>query len=193
MMPKCGRLFVISAPSGTGKSTLIGRACAEIPRVRHSVSATTRPKRGYEEEGVHYHFLERADFHDMITRNEFLEWAPVFGEYYGTPRSAVEARLRRGDDVIMDLDVWGALQVKRMRPDARLIFLMPPSLAELGNRLRARASEPEEKIASRISKAEEEMSRRHLYDHVIVNDDLEVAFGELRRLLLGSRGEEGLR
>ncbi len=193
MMRRRGHLFVISAPSGTGKSTLIGRSCAELPHVRHSVSATTRPRRDYEEDGVHYHFLEKPDFHDMITRNEFLEWAHVFGEYYGTPGSEVEAHLRRGDDVIMDLDVGGALQVKRMRPDARLIFVMPPSLEELGNRLRTRATEPDEKIASRISKAEEEMARRHLYDHVIVNDDVEVAFGELRRLLLQSRGEENLR
>lgn len=193
MMRQCGRVFVLSAPSGTGKSTLIARSCEEIPGVRHSISATTRPKRDYEEDGVHYRFMERADFHEMTANDEFLEWARVFDEYYGTPRSEVEARLSGGEDVIMDLDVRGALQVRERRADAILVFLMPPSLEELGDRLRRRATESEEKIEARLSRAEEEMAQSRHYDHVIVNDDIEAAFQAFKELILARREEENLR
>ncbi len=188
-MRQQGHIFVISAPSGTGKSTLIAHSCEELPRVWHSISATTRPRRALEEDGVHYHFLKKSDFHEMITKNEFLEWAHVYGEYYGTPQGDVEAHLSRGDDVIMDLDVQGALQIKRRRADASLIFVMPPSLDALRDRLKGRATESDEKMESRLSEAEEEMTQRYLYDHVIINDDMEAAFRKLRDLLLKRRGE----
>lgn len=189
MMQSRGRLFVISAPSGAGKSTLIDRSCRELPNIWHSISATTRPRREYEEDGVHYYFMERPRFDEMIARNEFLEWAHVFEECYGTPAEAVDARLAGGDDVIMDLDVQGALQVKRRRAETSLVFVMPPSLDELSTRLEQRATETGEDAELRLSRAEEEMAQSHQFDHVIINDDLEVAFQELKKIILNHRGE----
>ncbi len=189
MMQSRGRLFVISAPSGAGKSTLIDRSCRELPNIWHSISATTRPRREYEEDGVHYYFMERPRFDEMIARNEFLEWAHVFEECYGTPAEAVDARLAGGDDVIMDLDVQGALQVKRKRAEASLVFVMPPSLDELSTRLEQRATETGEDAELRLSKAEEEMAQSHQFDHVIINDDLDIAFQELKKIILDHRGE----
>ena len=189
MMRSRGHLFVLSAPSGAGKSTLIARSCRELPDIWHSISATTRPKRDYEEDGVHYHFLEQAEFDEIIAKNEFLEWARVFEECYGTPAGDVDAHLAGGNDVIMDLDVQGALQVKRRRSEASLIFVMPPSLDELSNRLKRRASETGEDVEFRLSRAEEEMAQSHQYDHVIFNDDLDVAFQELKKIILQHRGE----
>ena len=189
MMQSRGRLFVISAPSGAGKSTLIDRSCRELPNIWHSISATTRPRREYEEDGVHYYFMERPRFDEMIARNEFLEWAHVFEECYGTPAEAVDSRLAGGDDVIMDLDVQGALQVKRRRAEASLVFVMPPSLDELSTRLEQRATETGEDAELRLSRAEEEMAQSHQFDHVIINDDLDVAFQELKKIILNHRGE----
>ena len=189
MMQSRGRLFVISAPSGAGKSTLIDRSCRELPNIWHSISATTRPRREYEEDGVHYYFMERPRFDEMVARNEFLEWAHVFEECYGTPAEAVDARLAGGDDVIMDLDVQGALQVKRRRAEASLVFVMPPSLDELSTRLEQRATETGEDAELRLSRAEEEMAQSHQFDHVIINDDLDVAFQELKKIILDHRGE----
>ncbi len=189
MMRSRGHLFVLSAPSGAGKSTLIERSCQELPDIWHSISATTRSKRDYEEDGIHYHFMEQAKFDEMIAKNEFLEWARVFDECYGTPSDDVDAHLVRGNDVIMDLDVQGALQVKRRRTEASLIFVMPPSLDELSNRLKRRATETGEDVAFRLSRAEEEMAQSYQYDHVIINDDLDLAFQELKKIILEQRGE----
>ncbi len=189
MMQSRGHLFVLSAPSGAGKSTLIDRSCQELSNIWHSISATTRPMRDYEQDGVHYFFLEQPQFDEMIARNEFLEWAHVFEECYGTPAEAIDAHLARGNDVIMDLDVQGALQVKRKRTEASLVFVMPPSLDELANRLEHRASETGEDVQFRLSRAEEEMAQSYQFDHVIINDDLDVAFQELRKILLQHRGE----
>ena len=189
MMGSRGHLFVLSAPSGAGKSTLIDRTCRELPDIWHSISATTRPRRDYEEDGIHYFFLEKPDFEEMIARNEFLEWARVFEECYGTPAEAVDAHLAGGNDVIMDLDVQGALQVKRKRAEASLVFVMPPSLDELAKRLAHRASETGEDVKYRLSRAEEEMAQNHRYDHVIINDDLDAAFCELKKIILLHRGE----
>ena len=189
MMQSRGHLFVLSAPSGAGKSTLIDRTCRELPDIWHSISATTRPRRDYEEEGIHYFFLEKTDFDEMIARNELLEWACVFEEYYGTPAEAVDEHLAGGNDVIMDLDVQGALQVKRRRTEASLVFVMPPSLDELARRLKHRATETGEDVEYRLSKAEEEMAQSHEFDHVILNDDLDAAFQELKKIILRRRGE----
>lgn len=191
MMSRRGQLFVLSAPSGTGKSTLIARALRELRNIWHSVSVTTRKPRDYETEGVHYDFLDSTSFHDMIKDDGFLEWAQVHGEYYGTPCEAVDRHLEAGEDVIMDLDVQGALQVKRRRPDTHLIFIMPPSLEVLRERLIGRESESEEIINMRLSIAEEEMSQRNLYDHVIVNDILEDALQELVAVITKTREKTG--
>ena len=184
-----GHLFVLSAPSGAGKSTLIDRSCRELPGIWHSISATTRPRRDYEQDGVHYYFMEQTRFEEMIAGNQLLEWARVFEECYGTPAEAVDAHLAGGDDVIMDLDVQGALQVKQKRAEASLIFVMPPSLDELAKRLEHRASETGEDAQFRLSRAEEEMAQSHRYDHVIINDDLDAAFNELKNIILTRREE----
>ena len=189
MMGSRGHLFVLSAPSGAGKSTLIDRSCRELTGVWHSISATTRPRREYEEDGVHYYFMEQTQFDEMIASDAFLEWARVFEECYGTPAEAVDAHLAGGDDVIMDLDVQGALQVKQKRAEASLVFVMPPSLDELTKRLENRASETGEDAELRLSRAEEEMAQSHRYDHVIINDDLDAAFSELKKIILTHRGE----
>ncbi|MBI2177788.1 MAG: guanylate kinase [Candidatus Tectomicrobia bacterium] len=189
MSARRGHIFVLSAPSGAGKSSLIDRAVREIPGIWHSVSATTRPPRHYEKEGVHYFFLSTDAFHDLIKRNGFLEWAQVFGDHYGTPADAVDRRLETDEDVIMDLDVQGALQVKRRRPDATLVFIMPPSLEELAGRLRKRGAETEDRIQRRLARAEEEMSQRSLYDHVIVNAELDAAFRELAAIINAHRAK----
>ena len=189
MMGSRGHLFVLSAPSGAGKSTLIDRSCRELPDIWHSISATTRPRRDYEQDGVHYYFMERPQFEEMIAGNELLEWARVFEECYGTPAEAVDAHLAGGDDVIMDLDVQGALQVKRNRAEASLVFVMPPSLDELAKRLKHRATETGEDVEFRLSKAEEEMAQSHEFDHVILNDDLDAAFEELKNIILARREE----
>ncbi len=189
MMGSRGHLFVLSAPSGAGKSTLIDRSCRELPDIWHSISATTRPRRDYEQDGVHYYFMEQTRFEEMIAGNELLEWARVFEECYGTPAEAVDTHLAGGDDVIMDLDVQGALQVKQKRAEASLIFVMPPSLDELAKRLAHRASETGEDVEFRLSRAEEEMAQSHRYDHVIINDDLDAAFCELKKIILLHRGE----
>lgn len=189
MMGSRGHLFVLSAPSGAGKSTLIDRSCRELPGIWHSISATTRPRRDYEQDGVHYYFMEQTRFEEMIAGNQLLEWARVFEECYGTPAEAVDAHLAGGDDVIMDLDVQGALQVKQKRAEASLIFVMPPSLDELAKRLEHRASETGEDVEFRLSRAEEEMGQSHRYDHVIINDDLDAAFEALKNIILARREE----
>lgn len=186
-----GNIFVLSAPSGAGKSSLIERAVRELDGIWHSISATTRPPRSYEKEGVHYFFLKPEDFHARIKEKGFLEWAEVFGDHYGTPADAVDARLEAGQDVIMDLDVQGALQVKRRRPDATLIFIMPPSLEELATRLRRRGAEAEDRIQRRLARAEDEISQSTLYDHVVVNEDLDTAFRELAAIIAGHRKKAG--
>ena len=189
MMQNRGHLFVLSAPSGTGKSTLIDRSCRELPNIWHSISATTRTRRDYEQDGVHYYFMEKPRFDELIARDELLEWACVYEECYGTPAEAVDAHLAGGEDVIMDLDVQGALQVKRRRTEASLVFIMPPSLDELAKRLEQRATETGEDAQFRLSRAEEEMAQCHQFDHVIVNDDLDAAFQDLKNIILAQRGE----
>ena len=183
-MPR-GHLFVLSAPSGTGKSTLIDRAVREIPDMWHSISGTTRKPRDYEKEGVHYFFMERNAFKKSIDEDLFLEWAEVHGEFYGTPSDAVDDHLDKGENVIMDLDVQGAIQVKGRRPETQLIFIMPPSLEVLRKRIETRRTETEAAIQRRLSIAEKEMDHRDQFDFVIVNDELDKALLELKSILRG--------
>ncbi|MBT3350577.1 MAG: guanylate kinase [Nitrospinaceae bacterium] len=178
-----GHLFVLSAPSGAGKSTLIDRAILEIPNTWHSISATTRAPRDYEEEGRHYFFLSHEEFEKALGEDHFLESATVHGEFYGTPSASVDARMADGDDVIMDLDVQGALQVKQRRPEIVMIFIMPPSIEELRKRIEGRQTETEESIQRRLSIAEKEMGHRDEYDHIIVNDVIDVAYAELAKII----------
>ena len=148
-----------------------------------SVSATTRPARPGERSGVDYHFISESEFRAMRDRGDFLEWAEVYGYYYGTPRHSVEAALASGRDVILELDIQGALAIKRARPDAVLVFIEPPSLEALWLRLRGRGTDDPETISKRVQAAYEEVKSRGLYDHIVINDQLERAVDDLVRIL----------
>lgn len=177
------RLFVVSGPSGAGKGTVVRGALEKRPDIFLSVSATTRPARAQERNGIDYHFVSEDEFARMRERGEFLEWARVFENSYGTPRGPIDAALAGGRDVIAELDIQGAMMVKRARPDARLIFIEPPSLDELAPRLRGRGTEDPSALARRLDRAYEEIKNKESYDHVIVNDDVSEAVAALLRIL----------
>ena len=174
-----GNLFVVSGPSGAGKGTLVARLVSEISDAWVSVSATTRSPRAGEREGVHYFFKTRDEFMALADAGELLEWAQYSGNCYGTPRASVEEHMRAGEQVILEIDVQGAFQVRDALPSARLVFVEPPSLAELERRLRARGTEDEETLIRRMEAAKVELARKMEYDYVLVNDDLDEACAEL--------------
>jgi guanylate kinase len=184
-----GRLFILAGPSGTGKGTLRDRALSDIGGLTYSISCTTRKPRENEREGVDYRFVTKEDFEDRAARGLFLEYAAVHGNLYGTLREDVERELEAGRDVLLEIDVQGAGQVRRLVPDCVMLFIAPPSLEVLEGRLRARGTESEEKIGLRLENAKKEMARVAEYDRVIVNDDLERAAGELRGAILERRKE----
>jgi len=171
--------FVISAPSGAGKSTLVRGLRERLPGIGFSVSHTTRQPRAGERDGVEYHFVNRSGFESMIRSGEFLEWAEVHGNLYGTSVAALEARLAVGDDVVLDIDVQGAEQVRKKLVDAVSIFILPPSREALRRRLEDRGSDPVEVVERRLANATRELAQAHRYDYLIVNDDVEQATGEL--------------
>ena len=183
-----GRLFVISGPSGAGKGTVVRELLRRRSDLVLSVSATTRPARAGERDGVHYHFISRNRFLAERDSGGFLEWAEVYGNLYGTPRGPVEAARSAGRDVVCELDIQGAQLIKRMEPDAVLVFIEPPSLDELFMRLRKRATEDPAALNQRLRAAYEEVKQKGLYDHIVVNDDLESAVGRLLRILDDTRG-----
>ncbi|WP_124061251.1 guanylate kinase [Gordonibacter sp. Marseille-P4307] len=174
-----GNLFVISGPSGAGKGTLVARLLDELPDAWVSVSATTRKPRPGEVHGTHYFFLSNDEFDDLVAHDGLLEWASYSGNRYGTPRASVEERVAAGDQVILEIEVQGAFQVKERMPFAHLVFVEPPSLDELKRRLEGRGTEDAAAIELRMRTAEIELARKHEYDHCLVNDDLERALGEL--------------
>jgi guanylate kinase len=177
-MPQ-GRLFVVAGPSGAGKGTLIRELLGRYPKAWLSVSATTRKPRSGEGKGVQYHFLEEGEFRDLIDRGSFLEWAEVHGNLYGTPLDEVENRRSLGQDVILEIDVKGARQVKSREPDAVTIFVLPPSIEVLEERLRGRATEEEAELRKRLKNAREESKEKDDFDYVVLNDDLYRAAQEL--------------
>ncbi len=177
------RLFVVSGPSGAGKGTVVRGALRKRPDVVLSVSASTRPARQGERHGVDYRFLSEEEFLAMRDRGEFLESAKVYGHYYGTPRRPIEAALQAGRDVIVELDVQGAQSVRRAVPGAVLIFIEPPSLDELWTRLRGRGTDENATIRARMQAAYEEMKKKGVYDHIVVNDDVDEAVQALLRIL----------
>ncbi len=183
-----GLMVVISSPSGAGKST-ISRNLLETDRnLSLSVSVTTRAKRGSEIEGIHYHFKSQREFELMRDGEALLEWASVHGNYYGTPRSEVEKAMAEGRDMLFDIDWQGAQQLQeKMRGDVVSIFILPPSIAELRARLHRRAEDSEEVIATRLANAKAEIEHWHEYDYVVVNDDLERAFGSVKAIVEAER------
>ncbi|MCD2177643.1 guanylate kinase [Rhizobium sp. C1] len=183
-----GLMVVISSPSGAGKST-ISRNLLETDRnLSLSVSVTTRAKRGSEIEGIHYHFKSQRDFELMRDGEALLEWASVHGNYYGTPRDDVEKAMAEGRDMLFDIDWQGAQQLQeKMRGDVVSIFILPPSIAELRARLHRRAEDSEEVIATRLANAKAEIEHWHEYDYVVVNDDLERAFGAVKSIVEAER------
>jgi guanylate kinase len=181
--PDRAHLTVLSGPSGVGKDSVIELIRARSPWVRLSVSVTTRRKRDYEIDGVHYHFVNRSQFQRMVAAGELLEWAEFAGNLYGTPRSQVEGHLAVGTPVLLKIDIQGARQVRVAMPDARLVFLAPPSFEELENRLRGRGTEDPETVRRRLEHAHEEMEAAKEFDEIIVNDSIEHAADQLVGLL----------
>jgi guanylate kinase len=165
-------VFIISAPSGSGKSTLVSRLMAHAPGLMFSISYTTRKPRGAEVDGQNYHFIARADFEKMIANGEFLEWAEVFGNYYGTHRGVLEEARARGVDLVLDIDVQGARQLQCSIPEAVTIFILPPSRAILEHRLRARGEDREDVIQRRLHDAAGEIGNYRVYNYVVINRDL---------------------
>jgi guanylate kinase len=187
-LPRRGLMLVLSSPSGAGKTSLSRRLLAEEPSVELSISVTTRPRRMSEIDGQDYHFIDRERYDSMVRNGELLEWAEVFSNCYGTPRKPVEAALAKGRDVLFDIDWQGTQQlVDKVRTDVATIFLLPPSLQELERRLRRRAEDSDEVIHQRMEKAAEEMSHWNEYDYVVVNHDLDLAFGQVRAILAAER------
>ena len=186
---KHGRLFVIAAPSGAGKTSLVKALLASEPRLRLSVSHTTRKRRPTEEDGREYHFVSVPQFERLVASGEFLEQARVFDNFYGTARGYVEEQLRQGHDVILEIDWQGAQQVRRAMPRCVSIFILPPSRRALAERLARRATDSPEIIARRLRDAAADMSHYREFDYVIVNDDFAQAVSDLRRIVAG-RGED---
>ncbi|MGB0671003.1 MAG: guanylate kinase [Rhodospirillales bacterium] len=183
-----GLMLVLSSPSGAGKSTISRALLEREAQLTMSVSATTRAPRPGEEEGVHYFFMNKAYFGEMVANGEFLEHAHVFDHHYGTPRGPVEAALTAGRDVLFDVDWQGTQQLAHSaRADLVSIFILPPSYAELERRLYARAQDPEEVVKRRMAKAASEMSHWREYDYIIVNEDIEVSVNQVQSILTGER------
>lgn len=182
-----GNLFIISAPSGAGKSTLIQALLKKHADMQLSVSHTTRAPRAGEQDGVHYHFTTVEDFKARIANNEFFEWAEVFGNYYGTSRQAIYQQLSQGIDVFLDIDWQGAQQIRAQEAGTIGIFILPPSLAELAQRLNQRGTDSAEVIAGRMAKAQSEMSHANEYNYLIINDQLDDALNQMERIVLSQR------
>jgi len=180
-------VFIISAPSGSGKSTLVSRLLTEANGLTFSVSYTTRQPRGREVDGQAYNFIDRDEFERRISAAEFLEHADVFGNYYGTHRGALDNAIRQGKDLVLDIDVQGAAQLKKRIPDAVSIFILPPSREVLEHRLRARSSDVESVIQRRLADAAQEISNYRLYDYVLVNNDLDTAAATLKSIVTAER------
>jgi guanylate kinase len=184
---KKGILFVISAPSGAGKTTLCRNVLETLPDIKFSVSYTTRSPRQGEVDGVHYNFVDEEGFRRMIAGSEFIEWAEVHGNFYGTLRKKIAEMASAGIDVLLDIDVQGARQVKESLPDSVLIFILPPSFEVLKERLTGRMTDTDEVIERRLKKAVDEIGEYKNYDYVIVNDVIENALIELKSVIIAER------
>lgn len=182
-----GSLYVFTGPSGAGKGTLLSRLREQDDRLFYSISATTRAPRPGETDGVQYYFLTKADFEQKIAQNSFLEYACYVENYYGTLEAPVNEKLDEGYDVILEIEVQGAMQVHEKRPDAVMVFIAPPSFEELAARLRGRGTEDEEKVLKRLETAKEELGHQHKFDYVIVNDEIDRAVDEIKAIFQARR------
>lgn len=180
-------IFIISAPSGSGKSTLVNKIRQTVPNLEFSVSYTTRKPRGAEKNGCEYFFISREQFEEMIRKDEFLEHADVFGNYYGTARHFLDQAKAEGKDLLLDIDVQGAEQIKRKLRDAVSIFILPPNRSELEQRLRKRSQDSEEVIQRRLDAATREIENYEKYDYILVNDRLEDSVETLQAILLSEQ------
>ena len=182
-----GNLFIVAAPSGAGKTTLVSLLLENDPQIRVSISHTTRAPRPGEESGREYHFIDVPAFLDKVQSGEFLEWAEVHGNYYGTSKKWIESEMSSGRDVLLEIDWQGAQQVRKSFPKAIGIFVLPPSLDVLKTRLSGRGTDSAEVIARRIAAAHDEMRHVDEFDYVIINDDLQQASGDLQSIVTASR------
>ncbi|MFP3874849.1 MAG: guanylate kinase, partial [Thiohalophilus sp.] len=185
--PTLGTLYVIAAPSGAGKTSLVAALVESTPDIDVSVSHTTRPMRPGEQDGIHYHFTDVPTFEQMIEAGRFLEHARVFDNYYGTATASIEQELDAGRDVILEIDWQGAAQVRRQVPGSVGIFILPPSREALEERLRGRGQDPDEVIARRMRDAVNEMSHYAEFDYLVFNDDFEIALADLQNIVLARR------
>ena len=192
-MPQSGNLIIVSGPSGAGKSVLASSVLQLVPGLRFSVSYTTRPPRGTERNGVEYNFVDQEKFEELIRSGELLEYALVYGNYYGTAQRFVEECLGRGEDVLLDLDVQGAQTIRQKRPDSISVFIMPPSYQLLRERLESRKLDKEYVIEQRLKIAGKEIRHYQNYDYLIINQELEASIGELKAIIIGSRCRSSFR
>jgi len=192
-MSAAGRIFVVSGPSGSGKSTLIREVRQKVPSVGYSISHTSRPPRGQEKNGVEYHFVSKENFRKMIEKGEFVEWAEVYQDLYGTSVASLRSQITMGLDVIMDIDVQGAKNIKDHFKDAILIYVLPPSMAILEKRLRDRGTDDKKAIGTRLKKAGKEMKNCVSYDYLVLNDQIDQAVEELKSILVAERCRRSVR
>ena len=184
-----GRLFVVSAPSGAGKTTVVERLIQLMPDLRMSRSYTSRPARPGEEDGVDYNFVSRDRFEAMVAGDQFLEWADVFGNLYGTSTVDTERALAAGTDLVLVIDVQGARQVRRQRPSVASVFVLPPSFDALETRLRGRSQDSEEQVRRRLETARQEVSAVSEYDYVLINDEVDGCVERLRAIIVAERAK----
>ena len=183
-----GLMLILSSPSGAGKTTIARRLLTEDSQIRLSVSVTTRPMREGEVDGVHYHFVDRAEFDRMVAADEFYEWATVFGHCYGTPKARIRAGLKEGEDFLFDIDWQGTQQLyQKDQQDVVRVFILPPSLPELRRRLVGRGTDSSEVIEGRMARAQAEISHWDGYDYVVINDDIDACFAKVRTILAAER------
>ncbi|MCI7261176.1 MAG: guanylate kinase [Selenomonas sp.] len=181
---KKGLLIVVSGPSGTGKGTVCGELLDSMPELAYSISATTRAPRAGEVDGKNYYFLTKERFEELISEGGFLEYANVYGNYYGTPLVKIQERLAEGNDILLEIDTQGALEVMKKCPDGLFIFLLPPSLGELERRIRGRGSETEESLKKRLGNAKAEIAIGEKYKYVVVNDTVKKAVARIKSIIV---------